>query len=195
MQPLSSRRQSALHAGDARRRSGRGQCVLRTRRRSRHGLFSVRHRDRKPATKIRWPRATACSPASRRCCSSTRPRATCTASFWTMISSSVDFTMNGYTLHVSLDKIFGGQAESGFGLIMADGKDAFLGAGKGFRVTFTPRADNGPARGHRRGGRRHIRGRQVGRRPPPERRRKRPGRALALRSAPGADREGYAVSV
>ncbi|HUV69391.1 MAG TPA: DUF5597 domain-containing protein [Terracidiphilus sp.] len=57
---------------------------------------------------------------------------------------SVDFTMNGYTLHVSLDNIFGGQAESGFGLIMADGKDAFLGAGKGFRVSFTPRADNVP---------------------------------------------------
>jgi beta-galactosidase GanA len=51
--------------------------------------------------------------------------------------SSVDFTMNGTTLHVSLDSIFGGQAESGFGLIMADGKDAFLGVGKGFRVTFS----------------------------------------------------------
>ena len=35
-------------------------------------------------------------------------------------------------------------AESGFGLIMGDGKDAFLGAGKGFRVSFTPRADNAP---------------------------------------------------
>lgn len=58
--------------------------------------------------------------------------------------SSVDFTMNGYTLHVSLDNIFGSTAESGFGLIMADGKDAFLGAGKGFRVTFTPRSDSGP---------------------------------------------------
>jgi hypothetical protein len=57
---------------------------------------------------------------------------------------SVDFTMNGYTLHVSLDNSFGGPAESGFGLIMGDGKDAFLGAGKGFRVTFTPRSDNAP---------------------------------------------------
>jgi hypothetical protein len=57
---------------------------------------------------------------------------------------SVDFTMNGYTLHVSLDSIFGGTTESGFGLIMADGKDAFLGAGKGFRVSFSPRADNAP---------------------------------------------------
>jgi beta-galactosidase GanA len=57
---------------------------------------------------------------------------------------SVDFTINGYTLHVSLDNSFGGPAESGFGLVMADGKDAFLGAGKGFRVTFTPRSDSDP---------------------------------------------------
>jgi beta-galactosidase GanA len=57
--------------------------------------------------------------------------------------ASVDFTMNGYTLHVTLDEIFGGRAESGFGLIMAAGKDEFLGAGKGFKVTFTPRPDNG----------------------------------------------------
>jgi beta-galactosidase GanA len=58
--------------------------------------------------------------------------------------SSVDFTMNGYTVHVSLDSIFGGQAESGFGLIMADGKDAFLGVGKGFRVTFSSSSGSGP---------------------------------------------------
>ena len=51
--------------------------------------------------------------------------------------------MNGYTLHVSLDSIFGGQAESGFGLIMADGKDGFLGVGKGFRVTFSASAGAG----------------------------------------------------
>jgi beta-galactosidase GanA len=50
---------------------------------------------------------------------------------------SVDFTMNGYTLHVSLDSIFGNTGESGFGLIMSDGKDGFLGVGKGFRVTFS----------------------------------------------------------
>jgi hypothetical protein len=57
---------------------------------------------------------------------------------------SVDFTMNGYTLHVTLDSIFGGTTESGFGLIMADGKDGFLGVGKGFRVSFTPRPESGP---------------------------------------------------
>jgi beta-galactosidase GanA len=57
--------------------------------------------------------------------------------------SAVDFTMNGYTLHVALDNSFGGPAKSGFGLIMATGKDKFLGAGEGFRVTFTPRPESG----------------------------------------------------
>ncbi len=56
----------------------------------------------------------------------------------------VDFTMNGYTLHVSLDNSFGGAAASGFGLIMAAGKDEFLGAGEGFRVTFTQRPESDP---------------------------------------------------
>lgn len=53
---------------------------------------------------------------------------------------AVDFTMNGYTLHVSLDQIFGEHAESGYGLVMADGPDRFLGVGKGFRVVFAPKA-------------------------------------------------------
>ena len=57
---------------------------------------------------------------------------------------NVDFTMNGYTLHVSLDNSFGGPATSGFGLIMAMGKDEFLGAGEGFSVTFSPRPESGP---------------------------------------------------
>lgn len=61
--------------------------------------------------------------------------------------AQVDFTMNGYTLHVSLDGIFGGQAESGYGLILADGKDSFLGVGKGFRVTFSPYPGSGPQAG------------------------------------------------
>ena len=51
---------------------------------------------------------------------------------------NADFAMGGYTAHVSLDEIFGFHSESGFGLIMATGPDEFLGAGKGFRVTFTP---------------------------------------------------------
>jgi Domain of unknown function (DUF5597)/Glycosyl hydrolases family 35 len=58
--------------------------------------------------------------------------------------SSVDFVMNGYTLHVSLDSIFGNTVESGYGMIMADGKDGFLGVGKGFRVTFSPDSASGP---------------------------------------------------
>jgi hypothetical protein len=52
---------------------------------------------------------------------------------------SVDFTMKGVTLHVSLDNSFGTRASSAFGLIMATGKDEFLGVGKGFRVTVTAR--------------------------------------------------------
>jgi beta-galactosidase GanA len=51
---------------------------------------------------------------------------------------TADFVMNGYRLHVSLDSIFGNTVESGFGMIMADGRDAFLGVGKGFRVSFSP---------------------------------------------------------
>jgi beta-galactosidase GanA len=53
---------------------------------------------------------------------------------------TVDFTMSGYTVHVTLDEIFGGHAESGYGMIMATGPDEFLGVGKGFRVSFTPRS-------------------------------------------------------
>ncbi len=54
--------------------------------------------------------------------------------------SSVDFVMNGYTVHVTLDEIFGDHASTGFGLIMATGPDEFTGVGKGFRVTFEPRS-------------------------------------------------------
>jgi beta-galactosidase GanA len=57
--------------------------------------------------------------------------------------STVDFSMNGYTVHVALDEIFGHAAESGFGLIMATGKDEFLGVGKGFRVSFKPESPGG----------------------------------------------------
>ncbi len=52
---------------------------------------------------------------------------------------SADLTMQGYTLHVELDGVFEEHSEKGFGLVMADGPDAFLGAGKGFKVTFIPR--------------------------------------------------------
>ncbi len=50
-----------------------------------------------------------------------------------------DFSVNGYTLHVTVDQLFGHSAESGFGLIVPIGPDEFLGAGKGFRVAITAR--------------------------------------------------------
>jgi len=59
-------------------------------------------------------------------------------------SSSVEFTMGDTVLHVSLDNSFDGEAKGGYGIIMATGKDEFLGAGKGFRVTFTPKPRTGP---------------------------------------------------
>jgi Domain of unknown function (DUF5597) len=42
--------------------------------------------------------------------------------------------MNGYTVRVSLDEIFGNHSEKGFGLLIATGQNEFLGIGKGFRV-------------------------------------------------------------
>lgn len=53
---------------------------------------------------------------------------------------SVDFNMGDYIAHVSLDEIFSFHADKGFGLIIQTGPEEFLGAGKGFRVSFTPAA-------------------------------------------------------
>ena len=55
------------------------------------------------------------------------------------------FEMNGYELDVSLDQIFGSEAQSGYGLIIATGPNEFLSAGSGFRVASRRRA---PARPH-----------------------------------------------
>ncbi|MGC2357887.1 MAG: DUF5597 domain-containing protein [Candidatus Acidiferrum sp.] len=55
---------------------------------------------------------------------------------------SVEFSMNGYAVQVSMDEIFGNHAENGYGLIIANGKDEFLGIGKGFRVLITPRSSS-----------------------------------------------------
>lgn len=55
--------------------------------------------------------------------------------------SAMTFVINGYEVEVSLDDIFGYKSETAFGLVMGDGPDHFLGAGKGFRVRFTPRAN------------------------------------------------------
>jgi beta-galactosidase GanA len=59
-------------------------------------------------------------------------------------NSSVEFAINGIELHVSLDEIFGSGAKEGFGLIVADGPDRFLGVGKGFRVSFSMPSEAGP---------------------------------------------------
>jgi hypothetical protein len=53
---------------------------------------------------------------------------------------AVDLPMGDLIAHVSLDDIFGYKAEKGFGLIIQTGPNDFLGAGKGFRVSFTPSA-------------------------------------------------------
>lgn len=49
----------------------------------------------------------------------------------------VDFTMNGYVVHVSLDQVFHYHAQSGFGIVLATGRNTFVGAGMGFRVSFS----------------------------------------------------------
>ncbi len=49
-----------------------------------------------------------------------------------------DFTMDGYKVHVSRDQIFDQHSDSGYGLVMGDGPDRFLGVGRGFRVSFAP---------------------------------------------------------
>lgn len=51
----------------------------------------------------------------------------------------VDFVMHNVTVHVSLDQLFGYHADAGYGLLLQDGPNTFIGAGKGFRVSFTPR--------------------------------------------------------
>ncbi len=58
--------------------------------------------------------------------------------------SSVEFEMNGYTVEVSLDEIFGHRSERGFGLLLATGPETFLAAGKGFRVGFRVRKPGAP---------------------------------------------------
>jgi beta-galactosidase GanA len=51
--------------------------------------------------------------------------------------SAIDYEMGDYIVHVSLDEIFGNHSEKGYGLLIQTGPEDFLGAGKGFRVTFT----------------------------------------------------------
>jgi beta-galactosidase GanA len=53
---------------------------------------------------------------------------------------SIEFSMNDYTVDVTLDEIFGDHSENGFGLVIATGQNEFLGIGKGFRVLITARS-------------------------------------------------------
>jgi hypothetical protein len=54
----------------------------------------------------------------------------------------VDFVMNGYTVHVSLDQVFKYQAETGFGIILATRPHEFVAAGEGFRVSFSSQSSS-----------------------------------------------------
>jgi hypothetical protein len=56
---------------------------------------------------------------------------------------SVTREIGGYELTISLDEVFTFKAEIGYGLIIAEGPDTFVGAGSGFRVAFRP-LDGGP---------------------------------------------------
>ena len=47
--------------------------------------------------------------------------------------------MGGYELEISLDSIFGFNAQEGYGIIIAAGPDEFFGAGSSFRVRFKPK--------------------------------------------------------
>jgi len=48
----------------------------------------------------------------------------------------INYDMGGYRVEVSLDEIFGRKAKLGYGIVMTDGPDKFIGAGSGFRVRF-----------------------------------------------------------
>ncbi len=58
---------------------------------------------------------------------------------------SVTRELGGYQLEIRLDEVFGNTASIGYGLVIATGPDEFMGAGSGFRVSFTPKTP-GPAR-------------------------------------------------
>jgi hypothetical protein len=60
---------------------------------------------------------------------------------------SASAEMNGYEVEIKLDEIFGHAADHGFGLVTAMGPSEFLGAGSGFRVSFTPKSPGAPHAG------------------------------------------------
>ena len=52
--------------------------------------------------------------------------------------------LGGYELEITLDNSFGNQSKRGYGLIIAEGQDEFVGGGGGFQVSFQPKTP-GPA--------------------------------------------------
>ncbi|MBV9156649.1 MAG: DUF5597 domain-containing protein [Acidobacteriaceae bacterium] len=64
--------------------------------------------------------------------------------FFSKQHPSVSGELGGYQLGISLDEIFGSGAERGYGLVMATAPNEFLGAGSGFRVSFSPKT-SGPS--------------------------------------------------
>ncbi len=50
----------------------------------------------------------------------------------------VNFEMGGYKLEISRDELFGNKANIGYGTVMMDRNNGFIGAGSGFRVRFYP---------------------------------------------------------
>ena len=57
---------------------------------------------------------------------------------------SITRELGGYDLEISLDSIFGSNAEASYGMVIAAGPDEFIGAGSGFRIRFKPETP-GPA--------------------------------------------------
>ncbi len=55
--------------------------------------------------------------------------------------------VNGYQLDIRLDEIFGSGVQRGYGLIIANGPNQFIGAGSGFRVSFSPLTQGLPLAG------------------------------------------------
>jgi beta-galactosidase GanA len=54
----------------------------------------------------------------------------------------ITYTLGDYKIEISLDELFGNKAKVGYGIVMTDGSNAFIGAGCGFRVRFYPKEEN-----------------------------------------------------
>jgi hypothetical protein len=54
---------------------------------------------------------------------------------------SATYDIGGYKVEVSLDELFGNKSKIGYGIVMADGPNKFIGAGCGFRVRFFPKSN------------------------------------------------------